>query len=207
MIGEKQITPALQYFFKRMERRYDEVERARLAELAGKEEIDFEQLNVFFRQIKTQNIFINTVGQNGKRESTILSKAIFSMNRVVRIYYSTSVDDTQSGFIRIRPIQELQMIIVERLHGHRPEPEFMYSSHDQCHIIRFIIRWLLRRIDWNKTRLHNLDLYKRFLLEEEEHAKEQAKIAKALQEKSKVQKTLDEHLRAQQRKELGIDEE
>ncbi len=85
----------------------------------------------------TQNIFIYTVGVNGKRESTILTKAMFSINKVVRIYYSTSFDESQQGFLRLSPDVDQQLILVERLHGFRPKPELLYASKDECHVIRF----------------------------------------------------------------------
>ena len=189
-MNEHDMTPAVRYFFKRLEKRSDEIGRVLSAEAEANKELDFDGVNGFFRQIMTQNIFINTVGQNGKRESTILSKAIFSMNRIVRVYYSTSFDDINSGFIRIRPDQKQQLIIIERMHGHRAKAEFIYGSRDQCHIIRFMIRWLLRRIDWSKTKLANLELYKRYLEELENEAKAQIEAAMALKEREEAQQAL-----------------
>lgn len=165
---QQPITPAIKYFFKRLEKQAHEIERQIALERERNQPVPFDDVENFFRQIMTQNIFIFTVGINGKPESTILSKAIFSMNKVVRVFYSTSLNDDNNGFIRVRPINSEQTIVVERLHGHRPVPELLYSSKDQCHIVRFMVRWMMRRIDWNKTKLGNLDLYKRML--EEMHA-------------------------------------
>jgi hypothetical protein len=162
MAQVKEITPALQFFFKSLEKRSDALKDAeRLASLT-QQDLPMDEVEHFFRAIKTQNIFINTVGVNGKRESTILSKAIFNLNKIVRIYYSTSYDDTQSGFLRIRTDIEHQTIVVERLHGIRPVPELLYHSRNQTRIVQYMTRWLLRRIDWNKTKLDNLELYKAF---------------------------------------------
>ncbi|MBF6058955.1 MULTISPECIES: hypothetical protein [Thiomicrorhabdus] len=150
---------SLQYFYNRLKARSHAVERYAQSHQM-KEPVNFCDIDSFFRALMTQNIFLFTVGVNGKRESTILSKAIFSMNRVVRIYYSTSFDDTESGFIRIRPDDDEDIILVERLHGYRAQPEVLYASPYSSHVIRFMIRWLIRRIDWSKTKIDNLDLQK-----------------------------------------------
>lgn len=163
MSNPTDITPGVRYFFRTLEKRSEALKNAeRLTELRF-QEVPIDEVEQFFRTIKTQNIFINTVGINGKRESTILSKAIFNLNKVIRIFYSVSLDDRQSGFLRIRTDIENQTIVVEAIHGLRPKPELLYHSPDQCHIIRFMTRWLLRRIDWNKTKLNNLELYKQFI--------------------------------------------
>lgn len=164
------ITPAVKYFFKSLEQRSNALKNAeRLTEIRYKD-VPVDEVEQFFRAIKAQNIFINTVGMNGKRESTILSKAIFNLNQVVRVYYSISFDDNQTGFIRIRPDVTNQTIVVERIHGLRPRPEPLYQSHEQIKIVRYMTRWLLRRIDWDKTKLNNLELYKQFLdVRREEH--------------------------------------
>lgn len=172
---DKPISPAVKYFFTQLEKRSDELKYDHVHELELHQDVPFEDIELFLRQIMTQNIFIHTVGVNGKHESTILAKAVFSMNKVVRLYYSTSFDETQSGFIRIRPDVGQQLIVVERLHGFRAEPEVLYASHEQTHVIRYVVRWLLRRIDWSKTKLGNLDLYKRYL--ENEQAEHEARLA------------------------------
>lgn len=163
MSDQNNITPALRYFFKTLERRSDALKNARNLEKLRFRDVPVDEIEQFFRAIKAQNIFINTVGVNGKRESTILSKAIFNLNKVVRVYYSSSFDDRQNGFILIQPDRENQTIVVIRMHGLRPRPELMYHSPDQMKIVRFMTRWLLRRIDWNKTKLNNLELYKHFV--------------------------------------------
>lgn len=143
----------------------------------------------------TQNLFIHTVGLNGKHESTIFAKAAFSMNKVVRIYYSTSFDEDETGFLRIRPDKRERKIIVERLHGYRPKPETLYMSADECHVIRFMVRWLMRRIDWSKTKLANLDLYKRFQQEQQLEIEAQIAEAAARQEEEELQRALEKHQR------------
>ena len=193
MRNNKPVTPAVKYFFKRLEKRSTQIQQALNAQESAHQEVPFEEVEGFFRQIMTQNIFIHTVGLNGKHESTILSKAIFSMNRVVRVYYSTSFDENQSGFIRLRPDANMQSIIVERMHGYRPTADVLYVSRDQCHVIRFMIRWLLRRIDWDKTRLNNLDLYKRFLEDQQAEIEEQIAEAAAQKEAEEIQRALEKH--------------
>lgn len=191
MRKDKLVGPAVKYFLKRLEKRSKEIEEGFAAKESLKQDVEFEEVEGFFRQIMTQNIFIHTVGLNGKRESTILSKAIFSMNRVVRVYYSTSFDETQSGFIRIRPDSQQQLIIVERMHGFRTTPEQMYTSKDQCHVVRFMVRWMMRRIDWDKTKVGNLDLYKKFLLEQKAEIEAQIAEAAALKEEEEARKALE----------------
>jgi hypothetical protein len=188
MKNEKLVAPAVKYFFKRLEQRSEQI-KAGISETSTRlQEVPFEQVEGFFRQIMSQNIFIHTVGMNGKRESTILAKAVFSMNKIVRVYYCTSFDDDNSGFIRVRPDSNQQLIIVERLHGIRPKSEVLYASSDQCHVIRFMVRWLMRRIDWDKTKLSNLDLYKRILAEEQQElqADIEAKIAEREAETAQI---------------------
>ncbi|WP_319380221.1 hypothetical protein [Thiomicrorhabdus sp.] len=150
---------SLQYFYDRLKTRSQAVKRFSKSHQPH-ELVDFVDIDSFFRALMTQNIFLNTIGVNGKHESTILSKAVFSMSRLVRIYYSTSFDETQCGFIRIRPDENEESILVERLHGYRPQPEIIYASPYPSHVIRFMVRWLIRRIDWSKTKIDNLDLQK-----------------------------------------------
>lgn len=178
MANKTDITPALSYFFKSLERRSDSVRNANQLTQQRFKEVGFDEVEQFFRSLKTQNIFIHTVGVNGKAESTILSKAIYSMGRVVRVYYSSSFDDMQNGFILVTPDIELQTICVERMHGLRPKPEMLYHSSDQMKVIKYMTRWLLRRIDWKKTKLNNLDLYKLFVeaRKKEEEARLQAQL-------------------------------
>jgi len=175
MENRKPVTPAVKYFLKHLEKRSSALDKVFEAERDAVQEVPFEEVENFFRRIMTQNIFIHTVGMNGRPESTILSKATFSMNKVVRVYYSTSYDESETGFIRIQPNNNLQLIIVERLHGARAKPEILYQSRDECHVIRFMTRWLIRRIDWNKTHLRNLELYKQFI--EQEKREEEERLA------------------------------
>lgn len=193
MRHQKPVGPAVKYFFKRLEKRSAQIQNEITIAKSSRQEIPFDEVEGFFRQIMTQNIFIHTVGLNGKHESTILSKAVFSMNKVVRLYYSTSFDEEQSGFIRVRPSVNEQTIIVERMHGFRPQAELMYASKDECHVIRFLIRWLLRRIDWDKTRLANLDLYKRFLEQQQAEIQEQIEAAAAQKEEEELRRALEKH--------------
>lgn len=187
------ISPAVQYFFKKLEKRSTEIELS-LAESSSKhQEISFDEVERFARAIMTQNIFIHTIGLNGKHESTILSKAMFSINKVVRLYYSTSMDDSVQGYLRIRPCIDRQVIVVERLHGYRPNPETLYASKDECHVVRFFVGWLLRRIDWDKTKLNNLDLYKKFVEVEREQLSARIAEEQAEREALELQKTLDKH--------------
>jgi len=175
MENRKPVTPAVKYFLKHLEKRSTALEKVVEEKRNALREVPFEEVENFFRRIMTQNIFIHTVGVNGRPESTILSKATFSMNKVVRVYYSTSFDETETGFVRIQPHHDLQLIIVERLHGYRAKPEILYQSRDQCHVIRFMTRWLIRRIDWDKTHLRNLELYKHFI--EQEKREEEERLA------------------------------
>lgn len=193
MRKDKPIGPAVKYFFKRLEKKSQEIQQALEYEESLKKSIPFNEVENFFRQLMTQNIFIHTVGMNGKHESTILSKAVFSMNKVVRVYYSTSFDENQTGFIRIRPDKQDRKIIIERMHGYRPSPEVIYVSGDECHIVRFMVRWLMRRIDWNKTKLNNLDLYKRFQVERQKEIEDQIAQAAAEKEEEEIQKALEKH--------------
>lgn len=185
MHNPKPISPSARYFIKLLEKRSAEIKLEQSAKSQLNQEILFDEVDLFFKQIMSQNIFIYTVGQNGKKESTILAKAIFSMSQVIRVFYSTSFDDENTGFIRIRADRDLQLIIVERMHGIRPKPELLYSSLDQCHVIRFLIRWIMRRVDWSKTKLVNLELYRRYHQELQEEA--EAKMNAALAEKEKEQ--------------------
>ena len=193
MRNNKKLSPALKYFFKRLEKKSEQIQQAIDYERSLKAPIDFDEVESFFRQLMTQNIFIHTVGMNGKHESTIFAKAAFSMNKVVRIYYSTSFDEDNTGFIRIRPDKNQQKIIVERMHGYRPQPETLYMSRDECHVIRFMVRWLMRRIDWDKTKLNNLDLYKKFVEERQEEIEAEIAEAAAQQEEEELQRAMEMH--------------
>ncbi len=191
MKNDKALAPAVKYFFKHLERRSEQIKSGLSKVSSQHQEIPFEEVEGFFRQIMTQNIFIHTVGLNGKHESTILAKAVFSMDKVVRVYYSTSFDEENIGFIRVRPASQEQLIIVERVHGLRAESERIYASRDQCHVVRFMVRWLMRRIDWDKTKLNNLDLYKRVIAQEQEDIKQEIEEKIAQQEAEELQHALE----------------
>ncbi len=195
MHNPKPISPSARYFIKLLEKRSLEIQQELASKSVASQEVAFEEIDLFFKQIMSQNIFIYTVGQNGKKESTILAKAVFSMSQVIRIFYSTSFDDEQSGFIRIRADRELQLIIVERMHGVRPRPERLYSSLDQCHVIRFLIRWIMRRVDWSKTKLANLELYRRYHQELQKEAEAKMNAALVQQEQERVQREYEAHMR------------
>lgn len=193
MRKDRPITRSVKYFFQHLEKKSAQIQSAIELERSKNKELPFDEVENFFRQLMTQNIFIHTVGMNGKHESTILSKAVFSMNKVVRIYYSTSFNEEQTGFIRIRPDKKLKTIIVERMHGYRPSPEMMYTSTDECRIVRFMVRWLMRRIDWDKTKLNNLDLYKRFQLERQQEIEAQIAEQAAMEEEAALREALEKH--------------
>ncbi|WP_019557059.1 hypothetical protein [Thiomicrorhabdus arctica] len=201
MKNDKTLAPAVKYFFKHLERRSEQI-KSGISEVSSlHKDIPFEEVEGFFRQIMTQNIFIHTVGLNGKHESTILAKAIFSMDKVVRVYYSTSFDEDNIGFIRVRPDSEEQLIIVERVHGLRVKSERIYVSRDQCHVVRFMVRWLMRRIDWDKTKLNNLELYKRVVAQEQEELKRQIEEQIAQKEAEELQRALEKF---NQKKSRGV---
>ncbi|HBQ44874.1 MAG TPA: hypothetical protein DD716_04410 [Thiomicrospira sp.] len=187
------MSKSLRYFFKRLEKRSDQLDDLRAADEGGSKEVPFDEIERFSRAIMTQNIFIHTVGINGKHESTILAKAMFSINKVVRLYYSTSIDESRQGYLRLRADQHQQLILVERLHGLRPKPELLYASLDECHVIRFFVNWILKRIDWQKTKIKNLDLYRN--MKEIERLEYEEQIAKELEllETQEIQSTLERH--------------
>lgn len=178
MSNSSEMSPGIKYFMRSLERRSDTLKSIKSRSAARFQDVDFEEVEQFFRTIKAQNIFISTVGVNGKAEATILSKAIFNLNKVVSVFYSISLDESQSGYLRIRPDIELQTILVESMHGLRPKPTVLYQSPNQLNIIRFMTRWMLKRIDWRMTKIDNLDLYKRFVevRREEMEAKIEAQI-------------------------------
>jgi len=192
-MSKKNITPALRYFFKKLERKSDEIYQAENSKNVQSHEVPFDEVERFARAIMTQNIFIHTVGINGKHESTILTKAMFSINKVVRLYYSTTLDENDQGYIRIRPDSEQQLILVERLHGYRPMPELIYASLDECHVIRFFISWLIRRIDWDKTKVNHLDLYKEFAEIERKEVEEEIAAQEAIKQEAELKNAIKKH--------------
>ncbi|MBN2646444.1 MAG: hypothetical protein JXR44_01505 [Thiotrichales bacterium] len=167
------VASGVDYLFRQMERQEQRNSDRKEQLSVALREVEFAEIERFFRQIKTQNIFLFTVGLNGKPESTILSKAVFSMNHLVKVYYSTSFDESQSGYLRITPDRLTQQILVERIHGMYAEPERLYQSVDQCHVIRWMVKWMMPRMDWHKTKLANLDLYRLFSDQREKQRQEQ----------------------------------
>jgi len=190
---KKEITPPLKYFFKKLEKKSNEIQATGLDSVDHREEIEFDDVERFVRALMSQNIFIHSVGLNGKHESTIMSKAAYSINKVVRIYYSTSLDQSRQGYIRIYPSFQAQKILIERMHGYRPAPELLYTSKNQCHVVRFITMWLLKRIDWSKTKLSNIELYKAFVQEEKRLIALRLEEEQAMMEAEALQETLDKH--------------
>lgn len=190
------ITPGLRYFFKKLEKKSEALAAQALWEEQQQKEVPFDEIEHFIRTLMTQNVFIHTVGVNGKHESLLLGKAMFNINRVVRIHYSTSLDESNQGFLRVRPDEVKQVIIVERMHGYRPKPEQLYVSVNECHVIRFLTNWLLRRVDWEKTKLGNLDVYK--AIQEVEKKESEERIAAELEEmqSKELQNVLDKHFGA-----------
>lgn len=190
---ELEISSALQYFFRKLENKSAALEEQRSFEALKTVEVPFEELEKFFRAIKTQNIFIHTVGVSGKSTSTLLEKAIFNLNKVIRVYYSTSFDESVQGFVRIQIDNASSLILVERMHGYRPQPELLYASKDECHVIRFMVRWLMRRIDWEKTKIENLELYKRFKEYREAMIEAELEEEQARLEEEEIQAQLEKH--------------
>ena len=193
MRRDRSIPSSVKYFFQHLEKKSAQIQDAFEREEKYSQSLPFDEVEEFFRQLMTQNIFIHTVGMNGKHESTILAKAVFSMNKVVRIYYSTSFDEDKNGFIRIRPDKHEKTIIVERMHGYRPSSEVLYASRDECRIVKFMVRWLMRRIDWEKTKLNNLDLYKRFQVERQEELNAQIAEQEAQRDQEALRIAMEKH--------------
>lgn len=181
-----EVTPALEYFFAVLEKENNRIEQLE-ADRPKFEEILIDEIEGFVRSLKTQNIFIHTVGLTGKHESTILAKAIFSLNKLIKIYYSTSFDEQDTGFIRVCGDEEEQQIVVERVHGYRAQPERLYASQDQCHIIRYLTQWILKRVDWEKTKLNSLDIYQAFVSKRQEEIEAEVYDEDHWMESSEVQ--------------------
>lgn len=195
-MNEQNMSKGLRYFFKKLEKKSGQLESEKNSYAEQTKEVPFDEIERFSRALMTQNIFIYTVGINCKKESTILTKAMFSINKVVRLYYSTTLDVLGQGYIRLRTDNDKQLIVVERLHGFRPEPEVIYASLDEGHVMRFFTNWILKRIDWKKTRVSHLDLYKE--LQKIEQEEQEEKIIKELArvEEQEVQLALERHFGA-----------
>ena len=189
----KHLSDPLKYFFRKLEKKNEALEEQKRQQLALEEEVRVNEIEQFMRALKTQNIFITTVGMSGKKESTILAKAVYSLNKVIKIYYSSSFDEDQGGYISIHPCYEDRKIVIERFHGYRPSPERLYESTHQNHIIKFIANWMLKHIDWQKTKLDTLDLYKQYR-RAKEHEEELAKVAEQeAHEAAAIAKALEKH--------------
>jgi hypothetical protein len=187
------LNESARYFFRKLERKYHQ-------RLEAQKKIDYENREVvvddlmdFFRSVATQNIFIYTVGVGGKKESTILSKAVFSMTKEVKVYYSTSFNYAETGFIRVRIDKPTREILIERMHGYRPVPEVLYHSKRQWHVIRFMCDWFLQRIDWSKTKVENLDMYMALLDERQKVLEEKIALQEELRQAEQIQHALKKH--------------
>lgn len=196
---QEKMSKGLRYFFKKLERKSGLLETEKNNQAEQIKEVPFDEVERFSRALMTQNIFIYTVGMNGKRESTILAKAMFSINKMVRLYYSTTLDETGQGYLRLRADFNRQLILVERLHGLRPEPELIYASLDESHVIRFFANWILKRIDWEKTRVNHLELYKQLKQIEQEELEARLAIQLAEEQEEELQTTLERHFGAERK--------
>ena len=196
---QEKMSKGLRYFFKKLERKSGLLETEKNNQAEQIKEVPFDEVERFSRALMTQNIFIYTVGMNGKRESTILAKAMFSINKMVRLYYSTTLDETGQGYLRLRADFNRQLILVERLHGLRPEPELIYASLDESHVIRFFANWILKRIDWEKTRVNHLELYKQLKQIEQKELEDRLAIQLAKEQEEELQTTLERHFGAERK--------
>jgi len=168
--------PALFYFLRRLERAEDQYLTRSFAEsLKTQHDVPFELVELFVRRVRQQNIFVRVLGPSGKKESLLLNKVIFSMNKVVRIYCSFSLRDEENSYLRMYPNRRKGVITVERLAGAWDAPQVVFEHHDQCHAIRFITNWVVARLDWQKTKLHNLDIYKLFVQTRQQQLAQQLK--------------------------------
>lgn len=176
MKPEDIFSPAIDAFFAKLIHREQAVRRMEVFADAVRPQLNSEEIVHFFRVLKGQNIFIQTIGLTGKLESNILSNVIYNFNDEIRLYYSQSLDETQSGFIRVCPDLPEGVIAVDNIYGEPLSQLRLYQSPDQKAILKYMIRWLLKRIDWQKTRLDNIDLYHIFL--ERKQAEAEAEVAR-----------------------------
>ncbi|AHF02176.1 hypothetical protein THIAE_01000 [Thiomicrospira aerophila AL3] len=176
MKPEDMFSPAIDAFFERLIHREQAVRRMEMVAEAVHPRLDSTEIVHFFRILKGQNIFIQTIGLTGKLESNILSNVVYNFNDEIRLYYSQSLDDSMSGFIRVCPDIAQSVIAVDNIYGEPLSQLRLYQSPDQKAILKYMIRWLLKRIDWNKTRLDNIDLYHIFL--ERKQAEAEAEVAR-----------------------------
>ncbi len=176
MKPEDMFSPAIDAFFEKLIHREQAVRRMEQVVDGLKPQLDASEIVHFFRVLKGQNIFIQAIGLTGKLESNILSNVIYNFNDEVRLYYSQSLDETQSGFIRVSPDLVAGVIAVDNIYGEPLTQLRLYQSLDQKAILKYMIRWLLKRIDWQKTRLDNVDLYHIFI--ERKQAEAEAEMAR-----------------------------
>lgn len=176
MKPEDIFSPAIDAFFAKLIHREQAVRRMEAFADALRPQINADEIVHFFRVLKGQNIFIQTIGLTGKLESNILSNVIYNFNDEVRLYYSQSLDDSRSGFIRVCPDIDEGLIAVDNIYGDPLSQYRLYQSPDQKAILKYMIRWLLKRIDWQKTRLDNIDLYHVF--RERKQAEAEAEVAR-----------------------------
>ncbi len=178
--------PALFYFMRRLERAEDQYLTRRFAErIKTHHEVPFELVELFIRRIRQQNIFVYITGPNGKRESLLLNKVLFSMSKVVRLYCSLSLRDEENLYLRMYPDTRSGQILVERFGGAWSDRRVVFRHHDQCHAIRFLTNWIVERLDWQKTKLRNLDIYKLFVQTRQQQLEQQLK---ALNEEAQMRR-------------------
>ena len=187
--------PALFYFMRLLERAEDRAMVQQFEQEESHHYVPFELVEKFMRQVRQQNIFVFVPGWSGKAESLLITKVSFAMGGVVRLYEGVSVRDEDNSFLRIYPDPRSGKIVVERLRGPDFVPKQIYAHREQCHIIRLIAHWIIDRIDWEKTRLRNLDLYKLFVRTRNEQLQrklkelnEQRKMGHFMQRTSRVRR-------------------
>ncbi len=168
--------PALFYFLRRLERAEDQYLTRSFAEaVKTHHDVPFELVELFIRRIRQQNIFVRITGPNGKYESLLLNKVLFSMSKVVRLYCSVSLRDEENVYLRMYPNTRKGLITVEKIEGQQRQPKVIFEHHDQCHMIRFLTNWIVSRLDWKKTKLRNLDIYKLFVQTRQEQLEQKLK--------------------------------
>ncbi len=155
--------PQLFYFMRLLERAEDRHIVAQFKKEEAFHHVPFELVEKFMRQVRQQNLFVKVIGLSGKHESLLISKVSFSMGGMIRLYEGVSVREEETAYLRIYPCARRGKIIVERLRGPTYTPKEIYAHREECHIIRFIAHWIVDHMDWEKTKLRNLDLYKLFV--------------------------------------------
>ncbi|SFR62639.1 hypothetical protein [Thiomicrospira sp. ALE5] len=176
MKPEEMFSPAVEAFFEKLIHREQAVRRMEKFAASLQPDLDVDELVHFFRVLKSQEIFIQTIGLNGKLVPDVLSNIIYNFNDEVRLYYSQSLDLAEAGYIKICPDYADGLVVVENIYGDPLSRHRLYQSTDQKAVLKYMIRWLLKRIDWDKTRLNNMDLYKIFI--ERKQAEAEAEMAR-----------------------------